>query len=340
MRPTLIVSSLALGLAYGAVAVSAQASDAPEVEDFPTESLTILVPYGPGGLTDSRGRIFQQEMADVIGQSVIVENVSGGGALVGANAAYARPADGYTVLTAATVDGPHAHSVLSPTGLPWTWDDWTPLGIFTVSVLGFVVSNESGYESLEQVLEEVRANPGSVTLASIGPGRLDDLEMIDFMQKTDTLGDWNWAFYGSSADIQADLISGDVDVGFLGVSRTDMIDHPDFNVLAMGINRDEIPEENFPFDWPTVEEAIGTELDILSAGYGVMYVRADVPEDRKAYLEWAFEETTKQEGFIENRVNAGEPPMWISREETQERLDNLVAQMQDLKEIRDDFLGD
>lgn len=338
MRPILVLGSLALGLSNAAMVTSAYAQ-APEVEDFPTDDLTLVVPYGPGGLTDSRGRIFQQEMEAVIGQSVIVENVSGGGALVGANAAYARPADGYTVLTAATVDGPHAHSVLSPTELPWGWEDWTPLGIFTVSVLGFVVSQDSEFESLDDVLAQVNEDPGGVTLATIGPGRLDDLEMIDFMQKTDTLGDWNWAFYSSSADIQADLISGDVDVGFLGVSRTDMIDHPDFNVLAMGIRDDQIPEENFPFDWPTVEEAAGVELDLLGAGYGVMFVRADVPEDRKDYLEWAFEETTRQEGFIENRLAAGEPPMWVGSEETQEILDNLVGQMEELKPVRDDFLG-
>ncbi|KMK65101.1 tripartite tricarboxylate transporter substrate binding protein [Puniceibacterium sp. IMCC21224] len=339
MRHIKRFTALATACCLSVSTVSAQQTHAPQVEDYPNQPLTILVPYGPGGLTDSRGRIFQQEMESVIGQQVRVENISGGGGLVGANAAFAKASDGYTVLTAATVDGPHAHSVLSPAGLPWTWDDWTPLGMFTLSVLGFVASSESKYPTLGAMVEQVKADPGSVTLASIGPGRLDDLEMIDFMQTTDTLGDWNWVFYSSSADIQADLISGDIDVGYLGVSRTDMIDHPDFKVLAMGIAPDAIPDENFPFDWPTVEEAIGAKLNVLGNGFGVMFVKSDVPEDRKAYLEWAFKTTTEQPGFVENRMAAGEPPIWIPREEAQKRLDNLVAKMNELKPVRDENLN-
>ncbi|WGF87830.1 Bug family tripartite tricarboxylate transporter substrate binding protein [Marinivivus vitaminiproducens] len=317
----------------GVIPVQAQ-----EMENYFRGPMTIVIPYGPGGLTDARGRAFQEHMEDVIGQTIIVQNVAGGGALVGTNYVYARPSDGQTVLVASTSDGPHAHAQLSPAKPAWDWSDWTPIGQFGMSILGFVSSKQAEWSDMEALLEKVRAEPGSVTLASIGPGRMDDLYMLEFMQATDTLGKWNWVFYTSSATIQADLLSGDIDVGYLGVSRQDMIDHPNFNVLAMGIAPDEIPDENFPFEWPTVEEVVGRDLDLIGAGYSTVFVKADTPKDRLAYLEQAFRDVVTDKDFQQARMEFGEPATWTPREEAQTRIDAISAKIPDFLSLREEWV--
>lgn len=316
-------------------ASAALAQDKPE--NFLDRQLTIVVPYGPGGLTDARGRAFQAHMDDILGVPVVVQNVSGGGALVGINFTYSRPSDGTHVVIASGSDGPHAHDVLSPSELGWDWEDWTPLGQFAMSILGFVVPEDSEYESLQEMIEQVKKEPGSVTLASLGPGRADDLYMLEFMQATDTLGKWNWVFYSSSANAQADLLTGDLDVAYIGVSRKDMLDHPNFEVLAQGIGNDEMPED-WPFPWPTVEDAIGQDLDLIGASYATVLVKADTPPERIAFLEHAFEQVTQDEEFRQMREEFGEPALWRDRETAQKNLDQMHEQLQEYKPLRDEHV--
>ncbi|WP_299821914.1 tripartite tricarboxylate transporter substrate binding protein [uncultured Jannaschia sp.] len=314
---------------------AAVAQDTPE--NFLERQLTIVVPYGPGGLTDARGRAFQANMEDIIGVPVVVQNVSGGGALVGINFTYSRPSDGQHVVIASGSDGPHAHSVLSPSGLGWDWEDWTPIGQFARSVLGFVAPEDSEWDSLQEMIDQVKEEPGSITLASLGPGRADDLYMLEFMQATDTLGKWNWVFYSSSGNAQADLLTGDLDVAYIGVSRNDMIDHPNFQVLAQGLKEEEKPAD-WPFPWPTVESVVGQELDLIGASYATVFAKADTPAERIEYLEHAFEQTANDPDFIKMRDEFGEPALWRDQETAQENLDQMHELLKEYLPLRDEHL--
>lgn len=325
---------IAIGLSSSVLLAPAAQSADPE--NFLNRQLTIVVPYGPGGLTDARGRAFQAHMSDVIDVPVVIQNVSGGGALVGTNFAYSRPSDGQHVLIASGSDGPHAHDVLSPTKLQWVWDDWKPIGQFARSVLGFVAPKNGEYDSLEAMIEQVKKEPGSVTLASLGPGRADDLYMLEFMKETDTIGKWNWVFYGSSGNAQADLLTGDLDVAYIGVSRQDMVDHPNFNVLAQGIANDEKPAD-WPFTWPTVEDVVGKKFSLIGASYATAFVKADTPPDRIAYLEFAFEKTANDAGFIETRQKFGEPALWRSGELAKEQLDLMNSKLKEFLPLKEEL---
>ncbi len=338
MSRTTDITRRGLGLGALGATMAAGAAQAQPAPNFLRGPLTIVIPYGPGGLTDVRGRHYQNHLPKTTGQPVIVQNVAGGGALVGANFVYSRPSNGQTVMIASTSDGPHAHYVLSPARPNWSWNDWWPLCMFGYSGLGFVSARRSNFGGLQAVIDRVKANPGSVTLASIGPGRLDDLYMLEFMRATDTLGKWNWVFYNSSATIQADLLSGDVHVGYLGVTRRDMIDHPTFDVLALGMAEDELPTENFPFRWPTVERVTNHKYQLLGAGYSATFIKANVPMERRNYLEWAFEQATRDPEFIRERTEYGEPPLWVPGAEAKRRIDALVAVVQEMKPLRDQWV--
>ena len=84
-------------VAAGIVALSWLAAPAP-AQDFPTRPVTIVVPFGPGSATDTTARLIAQGLQEALGRPFVVENKSGGGGLIAANAvAHAEP-DGYTLL--------------------------------------------------------------------------------------------------------------------------------------------------------------------------------------------------------------------------------------------------
>src|SRR5579884_3876014 len=89
MKIAKFAALIALGLAL---------TGAARADNFPSRSLTMVVPFAAGGPTDVLGRIVAQRMGEVLGQSVIVENVGGAGGMTGSKrVAEARP-DGYTML--------------------------------------------------------------------------------------------------------------------------------------------------------------------------------------------------------------------------------------------------
>src|SRR5690242_10886226 len=67
-------------------------------QEYPARPITIVVPFGPGSVTDTTARLLAQGLQDALGRPVIVENKSGGGRLIAANAVAHAPADGYTLL--------------------------------------------------------------------------------------------------------------------------------------------------------------------------------------------------------------------------------------------------
>src|SRR5689334_16577256 len=87
-----------LGLAAGALASLGLAAGSAQAQQFPSRTITIVVPFAAGGPTDTVTRLVAEAMARDLGQSVVVENVGGaGGTLGAARVAQARP-DGYTLL--------------------------------------------------------------------------------------------------------------------------------------------------------------------------------------------------------------------------------------------------
>jgi len=82
-------------------------------QDYPSRAITVVVPFPPGGASDVVARIVTNQMSKVLGQSIIIENVSGAGGTVGSARVAAAAPDGYTLLAAAM--GSHvAAPVLTP----------------------------------------------------------------------------------------------------------------------------------------------------------------------------------------------------------------------------------
>src|ERR1700682_3860926 len=97
--------AIALAVVAGVVPVRAQ--------DYPSRSITVIVPFPAGGASDVVARIVTNQMSRILGQSIIIENVSGAGGTIGSERVAVAAPDGYTLLAAAI--GSHvAAPVLTP----------------------------------------------------------------------------------------------------------------------------------------------------------------------------------------------------------------------------------
>jgi tripartite-type tricarboxylate transporter receptor subunit TctC len=149
-------------------------------QPFPAKAITVIVPFGPGGTTDLMARLLQGEFEKAIGAPLIITNKAGaGGAIAMAEVARASP-DGYTI--AMTTIGPQ---VLQPTlkKLSYQADSFDYVcGTYDVPLM-LMVTQDSPFKSLADVIAYARQNPGKLNYGSSGQGTALHITMAAMLKK-------------------------------------------------------------------------------------------------------------------------------------------------------------
>ncbi len=136
-------------------------------QSFPTKPLHFIVPLAPGGSADMLARLVGQHLSQRLGQAVIVEMRPGGGTVVGTSQVARAAADGYTLLFASNSLVINAKL---RTNLPYDGiKAFEPVALMASSPQVLAVNAASPYRSFKQWLAAARAQPGTVSLASLGP---------------------------------------------------------------------------------------------------------------------------------------------------------------------------
>ena len=201
-----VLSAIALG-ATGLCSGLVRAADA-----WPSKTVRIIVPFAPGGASDSSARVLAELLAPQLGQSVIVENKPGAGSAIGVMAA-AQSRDGHTLLMGSN------SMVINPSLNPaLTYDvarDFDAVSMVSSQPLVLVVPVASRIQTLADLIAEAKARPGQLTAGNSGNGTLAHLAAELFSLETGTnLTDV--PYKGESA-LMPDLISGLVTLGFLNL---------------------------------------------------------------------------------------------------------------------------
>jgi len=154
-----------LGTLFAPVSASA--------EDWPAKPITIVVPFVAGGTTDIVARIIAQPLSERLHQSIVIENVGGGGGTIGAgNAARAQP-DGYTIFMATV-----AHTMAPGIYKKLSYDfekDFDPITI-AASVPNILIVNPSlPVKTVAELIAYIKANPGKVNYGSAGIGSTEHM---------------------------------------------------------------------------------------------------------------------------------------------------------------------
>ena len=153
-------------------------------QSFPSRTVTIVVPYPPGGLIDIVARIIQPRMQAELGQSVVIENRSGAGGNVGAEWVARATADGHTLLLANPSLGisPHMYAKLNYSPLK----DLAYVGLYGTVPNVLVVHPSLPANTVQELVAYLKKNPGRLNYASPGYGTSPQMSMELFKGMTGT----------------------------------------------------------------------------------------------------------------------------------------------------------
>jgi len=334
---TVIPPRLAIAAAFGVltallVPAPATAQEFPE----PGRPLTLIQNFAPGGTIQKAMQDFEPFFEKYLGTEVIVETVEGAAGLIGYNEAYRRPADGYTLVGASTTFGPHVYPYLSQTPPPWKYEDFKPLGIYSeIPNSGMLVLADSPYQTLPDLIRAARENPGEITIGTIGPGRIEDVQ-IDELQQFFGI-EVNHVYYDSGGTLFTDLLTGDLDVIITAVLQ--YADNKDVKIVTLLAKEmmDTFPYPETPIMANWQEELDFDVKDLRTLGsthFNAMMVRSDVPDEVFAKLAEALRLTVEDPEW-RKLVKDYRFPVYRSPEEAQATYDNMREGIERMTTKRD-----
>jgi tripartite-type tricarboxylate transporter receptor subunit TctC len=206
------VASIAKGvltaLAFGMMITSVVA------EEYPSRSIRIVSPMTAGGSTDTAARLIAEALGRQLGQTVIVENRSGAGGVLGTEAAARAQADGYTLLLSVA-----ATFSIIPAVKKVSYDprkDFVPLGQVWSAPQALVVRAQSNLKTVADLVAYAKANPGKLTFGSAGNGTMTHLS-IGLLSREAGI-EVTHIPYRSSGQSSIDVLGGLIDAIFGDIS--------------------------------------------------------------------------------------------------------------------------
>lgn len=195
---------VAIGLAWLALTPAS-------AEEFPGRPVTWVVPFAPGGITDTTSRVVAEEMSKILGQTVLIDNRAGSGGVVGTEQVARAKPDGYTMIYG--TQGTMAANVTLRKSLPYDpLTSFLPVHLVGESPNLFVAFADAPYNSVAEFIAYAKKNPGKVTFSSSGVGTATHL--VAELFKTVAGVEMQHVPYRGSAPALNDLIAGRVDVMF------------------------------------------------------------------------------------------------------------------------------
>jgi tripartite-type tricarboxylate transporter receptor subunit TctC len=136
---------------------------------YPTRSITMIVPFPPGGLADLVARPVADAMSRDLGQPVVIENKGGAGGGIGMGYAAKAPADGYTILMALASFSvlPEADALLGRTPM-YSFSALRPIARFTADPTVLAVRADAPWKTVKDFVEDARKRPGAINYGSSG----------------------------------------------------------------------------------------------------------------------------------------------------------------------------
>ncbi len=287
--------------------------------EYPEKPVEFIVPWSPGGGSDTQMRIVSNNAEPFLGQPMPIINMPGVGGTVGLKEASKRAADGYTV--SQVHEGLLVANVTGLTDL--NWDSFDPIGLVTVSPQYLVVNANRPYETFDEFVAYAKENPGKVTIGvtlggvpHLHAAMIEDAYGLEFAYV---------GYEGTGERIRA-LVGGNLDAAIGDIaSSMQFVENGDLRFLATGNpeRMDQTP------DVPTFKE-LGQDLELMITR-GIVMPKGSPAEARDG-LEKALSELAEDEDFIKQMNNVGGEVAFRGQEDYSKYLDNLNATVERLAE--------
>mgnify|MGYP000638316498 CR=1 FL=1 len=198
-------ATVCLLAALCAVQGSALAQDF--VRAWPAKPVMVIIPFPPGGSTDTEGRLYSQKMSENLGKSFIMDYKPGASTTIGASFVAKAPADGYTLLGTTTS---YSLAAAFYPDLPYDYlRDLTPLTMMTRRPALLAVSTKFPAKTPREYIDYARANPGKINFATTGAGGSPHIGGASLHGMTSTKV--TFLHYKGSAPLMTDLLAGRID---------------------------------------------------------------------------------------------------------------------------------
>jgi tripartite-type tricarboxylate transporter receptor subunit TctC len=181
---------------------------------YPNKTIKIIAPVQPGGGVDLVARQVGERLSKALGQTVVVENQSGGGGIVGSQATARAAPDGYTLMVGYV--GTHG---TNPAVRKLPYDavkDFTPIAMVGGTPNVLVIPPSLPAKTLQEFVAYVQANKGKLSYGSAGPGTLTHLAMEQFKVANDL--DLTHAAYRGIGPAITDVLGGQTQASFPGLA--------------------------------------------------------------------------------------------------------------------------
>jgi len=197
MKKTICALAVLLGLVAPAAA-----------QDFPSRALTMVIPFAAGGPTDLLGRIMAARMGEILGQTVVVENVGGAGGMTGGKRVAEANPDGYTFVLGTV--GTHAQGqTLYKHPLYNAATDFTPVGLIAEVPIVLITRKDLPASNLKEFVAYAKANASKMQFGSAGAGSATHLGCVVLNTAMGT--DITHVPYKGTGPAMQDLIAGRID---------------------------------------------------------------------------------------------------------------------------------
>jgi tripartite-type tricarboxylate transporter receptor subunit TctC len=242
-------------------------------ESWPSRPIKLIVPFAPGGNTDSIARITAEKLSKLIDQPFIVDNKAGANGVIAASYVAKAVSDGYTFLMAAM-----PIMAILPVITKTSYDpikDFSPVSIVGTNPFVLGIGKHVPANNLKEFVQYVKSNPGKLNYASGGSGSVSHLSAVFFVNRAGL--DMTHVSYKGGAPAVADLLGGQVEMYFGNISE--LTSHATAgNIKMIGVSSESrsslipnvptIAESGYPgfktITWNGIMAPTGTPISVIS----------------------------------------------------------------------------
>ena len=289
------VRNTALALLLMSLAVGCQSSSDGDAA-YPSRPVTYIVPWNPGGGTDTASRALAAAMQDALGEPVNVVNRTGGGGVVGHLALAQAEPDGYTI-GAVTVEIAMMHWA----GLTdLTYEDYTPLALLMNNPAALTVRADAPWDTVQDLVSALRNEPGTYLASGTSRGGIWDLARIGFLEAAELPENaLPWVPSQGAAPAMQELLAGGVSVVTSALAETDALRRAG-QVKVLAVMADE--RLDVAPDVPTLKES---GIDWTLGGWVGVGAPAGLPDSLRTTLSEAIQAAMQDSVFAVPMQQAG-----------------------------------
>ncbi len=279
--------------------------------DYPSRSVTLVIPFGAGGETDIVARVLAKELEKVLDVTVAPKNIVGAAGMNGCKAVVSAKPDGYTlgvIPSAPLVMHPHMRK------LPYNpLESFRFIGRASYDPYLVLVRKDAKWNDLDEMIADMKANPGTYHWASAGAGSVPYFAGKDLFKSFD-VDVKHVPFKGDAGALQA-IAAKRVAVY---TTTAGVLAKHDLKALAILA-----PESSAKL--PEVPSVTKSGKDVFYSQFITLVAPKDIPEDIMTTLESALEKVTASEGFVSDLEKLGMTPAYLDAEETRVFIESEYA---------------